>query len=99
VLWSCRSWEEQRPLERFFHALANARILKEREWVWESKFGSCACPVCNGRGHLYWTDEGGDFRFGCKERCDRDEILEVLGLSPIDVMPVAPKWLRSPRVR
>jgi hypothetical protein len=93
VLCSSSAWEDLSPLERFFQALANADRLREREWVWESKFGSCACPVCKGRGHLYWTDEGGDFRFGCKERCDRDEILGALGLDAFDVMVVTPKWL------
>ena len=81
-------------MERFFLTLANSGRLREREWVWEAKFGSASCPVCSGRGHLYWTADGGAFRFGCKERCDRSDILAVLGLEPVDVMDVAPKWLR-----
>jgi hypothetical protein len=98
VLWFDRPWEELSPLERFFSSLVNARVLREREWVWESKFGSCTCPVCRGRGHLYWTNEGNTFRFGCKE-CDRESVLDALGLDAVDVMDVAPKWLRNRPVR
>lgn len=93
MLCSSRPWEELRPLERFFLSLANSGRLTEREWAWESKFGSCACPVCLGRGHLWFTDRDGDFRFGCKERCDKDEILAALNLDLLDVMEVTPKWL------
>ncbi len=98
LLWSSQSWEELAPSVRFFLALANSDRLREREWVWESKFGSAACPVCGGRGHLFWTDQGGDFRFGCKERCDRYEILATLGLHSEDVAEVTPKWLPTNRV-
>jgi hypothetical protein len=93
-LLSAKAHEDQSPLERFFLALANGRRLREREWVWESKFGSCTCPVCGGRGHLFWTDGDRGFVFGCKERCDQGEILDCLGLSRLDVLDVAPKWLK-----
>ncbi len=93
MLWSSRSWEEQRPLERFFLALANGGFLREQEFVWQGVWGSAFCPVCRARGHLYWSDTGGEFRFGCKERCERAEILECLGLSSTDVLEVRPKWL------
>lgn len=94
MLCSSRAWEDLSPLERFFSALANSGRLKEREWVWEGRFGSASCPVCMGRGHLFWTAEGGDFRFGCKERCEREEILGLLGLDAFDVMEVTPLWLK-----
>ena len=95
MLCSSRAWEDLSPLERFFSALANSGRLREREWVWEEgKFASATCPVCAGRGHLYWKYDD-RFVFGCKERCDRDEILGALGLDPFDVMEVTPKWLRK----
>ncbi len=97
MFWSGRDWEEQSPLERFFSALANQGRLREREWVWEGKFGSCACPVCGGRGHLWWTAADGHFRFGCKEQCDRSDILEMIGLESWDIQAIRPRWLRKVR--
>ena len=50
--------------------------------------------MCNATPYLWFTNEEGDFRFGCREKCDRAEILEMLGLDGYDVLRVVPKWLR-----
>lgn len=82
------------PFARFFSALAGAGLLRDRDYVWTGKFGSCRCPACNATPYLWFTDEGGEFRFGCREKCDRDDILRELGLGRLDVERVVPKWLR-----
>jgi hypothetical protein len=83
------------PFARFFFALAGAGLLRDRDYEWDGKFGSSQCPACNATPYLWFTDVGGDFRFGCREKCDRAEILALLGLDGFDVLRVVPKWLRK----
>ncbi len=70
-------------------------MLRDRDYEWTGTFGSARCPSCNSTSYLWFTDEGGRFRFGCREKCDKGEILSQLGLDAYDVMDVVPKWLRK----
>jgi hypothetical protein len=83
------------PLERFFYALVGAGLVRDRDYEWSGKFATACCPACRASSYLWFTDDDGEFRFGCREKCDRREILELLGLDGYDVLRVVPKWLRK----
>lgn len=80
-------------MERLFSSLVASNGLL-RDWSWDGKFGSATCPSCDQRGHLFFTEEGGDFRFGCRERCDKKEILNLVGLDGYDLLDSTPKFLQ-----
>jgi hypothetical protein len=82
------------PFERFFYTLAGAGLLRDRDYEWSGEYGTAVCPACNATSYLWFTDREGDFKFGCREKCDRTEILALLGLDGYDVLQVRPKWLR-----
>ncbi len=75
--------------------MAGNGLLRDRDYGWEGKFGSCRCPACQATPYLWFTDADGEFRFGCREKCDRQEILDLLGLDGYDVVRVVPRWLKS----
>jgi hypothetical protein len=72
-------------------------MLRDRDYGWDGKFGSCRCPSCDATPYLWFTDDGGEFRFGCRERCDRKAILTAIGLDGYDVLRVVPKWVGKRR--
>ena len=85
------------PFERFFLTLAGAGLVRDRDFEWGGRFGSATCPACSATAYLWFTDEDGEFRFGCREKCDRQEILGLIGFDGYDVLRVVPKWLSKRR--
>lgn len=85
-------------MERLYSSLAGTKLLRRHSW--EGKFGSATCPVCDQRDYLFFTEEGGEFRYGCRERCDKLEILANLGLDGYDMLDgKTPKFLNRGKLK
>lgn len=76
-----------------YDALVGANLVSDDQAAWSGKFGSLDCLVCGEKGGMYWGTANTSFTIGCRNKCDRIEIVHNLGLSGYDIARVVPKFV------